>query len=80
MYNSAKQCNNVKTLVYIAVHPTPHLPEHCVSMSIAVVAALKISAGKRDEFLQIFKQLAKYVRENEPETLAYQATYVTNFV
>ena len=45
-------------------------------MSVAVVAKLTIADGKRDEFLQIFKKLAEWVKHNEAGTLAYQATYV----
>ena len=43
-------------------------------MTIGIIATIKVQDGKGAEFEQVFTELAKQVRANEPGNLAYQLT------
>ncbi len=40
-------------------------------MSITVIAALKVKDGKREEAIEVLKELVPKIRESEPGLLAY---------
>ena len=43
-------------------------------MTVGIVATIKVAEGKNAEFEEIFTNLAKQVRANEPGCLMYQLT------
>ena len=43
-------------------------------MTIGIIATIKVQDGKGAEFEQVFTELAKQVRANEPGNIAYQLT------